>query len=99
MRDDFMGSAPRNGLILHHEHQSIWKDKTEPPRVPSTVLDAMREDDDRFIAGYQDPLSLDDKISYWGAFRPIHYEVINPETGYPDLIPSGWMVLVQTPSL
>ncbi|MCH7751887.1 MAG: protein kinase, partial [Planctomycetes bacterium] len=45
LRDDYLEVTARQGLILNHEHQSIWK-KEVPPRVDPKVLAATESEED-----------------------------------------------------
>ncbi|MCG8450586.1 MAG: protein kinase [Pirellulales bacterium] len=101
MRDDYLKGAINRGLILSHEHRnikSLWNEEYQP-RVDPTVIQAMQENKDNFVAGYRDPLALKPETTYWGAFEPILYRIPDPESSRQQKIPSGWMVLVQTPAM
>ena len=106
MRTDYQEGEPKRGMILNHEHQSIWDQKhplvdgkRTPPRVSSKVQAAMLKADDHFIAGYRDPLSVQPDVSFWGAFEAVEYQLPNPETRREESVPAGWTVLVQTPAI
>ena len=98
LRTDYLEKEAKQGLILNHEHQSIWK-KATPPRVSEKVLQAMQSTEDRFIAGFQDPLSVVPGKNYWGAFEGIDFELPDPESSRRQSVPSGWTVLVQTEAI
>ena len=98
LREDYLEGTGKRGLILNHEHQSLWKRKI-PPRVDPKVLAAMEVEEDHFVADYHDPLSIDPRTIYWGVFEPVHYQFTDPTTGGTVKKPSGWMVLVQTPAM
>ncbi len=98
MRVDYLEGEAKRGLILNHEHQSIWKEKV-PPRVSKQVREAMLAGEDRFIPGYRDPLSIDGEKTFWGAFAPIDYSLRDLKTGRMRKVPSGWTVLVQTEAI
>lgn len=95
LRDDYLEITAKQGLILNHEHQSIWK-KEVPARVDDKVLSAMKAAADHFVTGYHDPLSLDPRTTYWGVVELVNYHITNATTGREIEQPSGWMVLVQT---
>ena len=101
MRDDFLMGEANQGLILSHEHRdikSLWNEDSQP-RVDPKVVAAMKQNGDKFIAGYRDPLSLKFGTTFWGAFEPITYRITDPETGLKKNVSTDWMVLVQTKAL
>ncbi len=98
MRRDYLTGAPQQGLIINHEHQSIWK-APHPPRVDAQVLAAMQAAEENFVAGYHDPLSLRPETTYWGAFKRVPYEIPDPQTDQPLSVSSSFVVLVQTAAM
>jgi hypothetical protein len=96
--DDPERKVPKRGLILNHEHQSIWK-KDVSPRVDPKVLAATESEEDHFVTGYHDPLSLDPGATYWGVFELVNYHVTDATTGREIAKPSDWMVLVQSEAM
>ena len=98
MRVDYLEDTPRQGLILNHRHQSIWK-HDYPPRVSDRALSVLKADNEHFIAGYVDPLSLKEQATYWGAFQPIMHRLPDSATTREVKVDSGWVVLVQMPAM
>ncbi|MEM8943565.1 MAG: protein kinase [Planctomycetota bacterium] len=103
LRDDYLENDPENpgqkrkqrGMILQHPLQGSWRDETRQPRLAADVIKVMQAKDHGFVEDYHDPLSLDPKSKFWGAFEPVDYEVLDPLTSVRASIPSGWVVLTQ----
>ena len=98
LREDYIEGTPKRGMILNHELQSLWKEEF-PPRVDPLVLAASKNDKDNFVAGYHDPLSIDQRTTYWGAFELVNYRTRDATPGREVVHSSGWMVLVQTEAM
>ena len=102
LREDFLDpTVPtgQRGLILNHPLLPLWKDKERPPRVRPEVLAALESSQDRFLAGYQDPLAIQPGAKFWGVFEPVTYKVHDVLTDSTKTHPAGWVVLVQTPAI
>ena len=103
LRDDYLENDPNNreekikrqGMILQHPLEGSWRDEDRQPRLAAEVMQVMQTKDHGFVEDYHDPLSLDPKSKFWGAFEPVDYEVTDPITGVRATVPSGWVVLTQ----
>jgi len=105
LRDDYLENDPadpgkkikRNGMILQHPLQGSWKKKEELPRLDPKVLQAMKAHDSGFVSDYHDPFSPDLKATFWGAFEPVEYEIVDSQSGTHARVRAGWFVLTQLP--
>ena len=106
LRDDYLETdpatvqqIPRRGLFLNHPLLSVWKNKETFPRVDPAVLTAMDANTDGFVAGYHDPLLMGPTKTFWGAFEPVEYTVMDVLTNSPKKLNAHWMVLAQQPAI
>ena len=101
LREDSLDASvshPQRGLILNHPLKVLWRDIEHPKRVSPEVLAAMDASNDKFLAGYHDPLSIDANATYWCVFEPVTYTIRDVLTGTTKTLKAGWVVLVQTPA-
>ena len=87
----------RNGMILQHPLQASWKKKEELPRLSPEVLQAMNEKNSGFVSDYHDPFALTPSATFWGAFEPVEYEIVDSQSGTHSKVRAGWVVLTQVP--
>ena len=103
LRDDYLEKDPadpkqaikRNGMILQHPLRANWKDDSQKPRLAAEILQEMQEHPSGFESDYHDPLSLDPLAKFWGAYEPVKYKIVDPQTGKLSTVFSGWIVLTQ----
>ena len=103
LRDDYLEKDPndlkqaikRNGMILQHPLRAAWKDDLHKPRLATEILQKMPKNKSGFMSDYHDPLSTKPLAKFWGAFEPVKYEIIDPQTGKRSKVSSGWVVLIQ----
>jgi serine/threonine protein kinase/class 3 adenylate cyclase len=85
----------RRGMILQHPLSGHWKDAAQVPRLAPEVIAAVQQSPSGFVSDYHDPLSRDPLAHYWGAFEPVHFEVVRQVDGTRSSKASGWIVLTQ----
>ncbi len=103
LRDDYLEQDPDNleqrleqhGMILYHPLRGSWKDEKRKPRLAAKVLQAMNAEKIGFVSDYHDPLSSDSLAKFWGAYEPVEYEIVDPQTRKRSIVSSGWVVLAQ----
>ncbi len=103
LRDDYLEKDPanpeqaiqRSGMILQHPLRASWKNDHQKPRLAAEVLQAMQQKPGDFVSDYHDPLSQDPQAMFWGAYEPVEYEIVDPQTGKRSTVSSGWVVLTQ----
>ena len=103
LSDDYLEKDPanpdlaiqRSGMILQHPLRASWKDNSQKPRLAVEVLQVMNRQPSGFVSDYHDPLSSDSLAKFWGAYEPVEFEIVDPQTGKRSTISSGWVVLTQ----
>ncbi|NOZ39751.1 MAG: protein kinase [Planctomycetes bacterium] len=103
LRDDYLEQDPTNpekkierkGMVLQHPLRGHWKEENLKPRLAVEVLQAMEQNPSGFVSDYHDPLSHDPQAKFWGAYEPVEYEIVDPQTGKRTIVSSGWVVLTQ----